>query len=908
MANHISSDQYEASQIKPFEADTLEPTRFGMIKYFSLFVHFFIWWIYARVMHEPTQVQEILAIPNEEPVVYLLATENKHDFLYFNDLCLKMRMPLAYVSNGGNKLKYSSLWRRFIGFFTKRRQRFSAAEIVEAISERRPVLLFLDQYGRHEREYSKVTEDVIDGMIQLCRRNPQMKIHLVPVGVIWERRAETYSHSPFNELYGTPTRPSSVRRFLSVIFSSLFSIFFQIGRPLCLIHHQILQSDAHPTANALRQQLRDDINCMHTQVNGPRIKPHQQLLREIIQSDEFRSELKAIALSTNETEEDLITEARKILEKSASKFSLVVVKLLSSALTPMWSIVYNGLYYDNERFNEIRELSKNNRLVFIPSHKSHVDYLVLSYLLFKHGVLPPHIVAGDNLNFSFIGGILRRGGAFFIKRSFRGEQLYTACIRHYIAKIMHEGYPVEFFIEGGRSRIGQVLQPKFGILRMIVQAAEAHPEMPVKIIPCAITYEKVIEDMAYKKEQDGAVKQKENITNLIRTTELLISRYGQIYVSFDDPIDLNEALNIVPGAPAPSEDEMVEKIDDMAFELMQRINRVSTITTSSLLSCALLDDTAQKQSIGRILDVVSFILSLLIERNALITPVLRNALAASRVSLMQLPSDSEDIPVPELPAETDSSSDLADARRVDKKAMIDTLRNPVNETLKLLEKNKTIQTSGKGDDVQIEIKSSKRMEISFYKNILLFALIDDIYVASAILSIHEENIQKSAVLERYHNISTLFSIEFSPTRSDAPFEDTLQRFVKRGWITISNGTIQINESCKSELITLYHCIAAHFESYNTVFKDFETFGEAQEESKYIANFLNSMKQNPNIHLPESCSKVLYSHAVTKLIELKCFEASYESSGRKYVKYIKKVADIPEAVRDLMVGMNAIGES
>ena len=543
--------------------------------------------------------------------------------------------------------------------------------------------------------------------------------------------------------------------------------------------------------------------------------------------------------------------------------------------------------------------------MFIPSHKSHIDYLVLSYLLFKHGVLPPHIVAGDNLNFSFIGGILRRGGAFFIKRSFKGEQLYTACIRHYIAKIMQEGYPVEFFIEGGRSRIGQVLQPKFGILRMIVQAVQAHPEMPVKIIPCAITYEKVIEDMAYKKEQDGGVKQKENITNLIRTTELLISRYGQIYVSFDDPIDLNEALHILPGEPAPSEDALVEKIDDMAFDLMQRINRASTITTSSLLSCALLDDTAQIQRIQKTLDVVSFILSLLIERNALITPVLRNALAASRVSLIQLPSEPEDNALPGDNKNADSTADSAEERKVDRQAMINTLRGPVNETLKLLEKNKTIQISGKDDEVQIEIKSSKRMEISFYKNILLFALIEDIYTSSALLSFHKPEVLRSDVLDRYHLISNLFSIEFSPSRNDDPFDDTLLRFVKRGWITLSDDKIHICESEIPEMVILYHCIAAHLESYHCVMKDFGSFGEPQEEAKYVSGLLNRMKLRSDIHLPESCSKVLYSHAVQKLIELKCFEASYESSGRKYVKYIKKIADIPDAMRELMEGLEKV---
>ena len=883
-SNHSNELPVVSRGSKSIQIDTMEPTRFGMLKKFSFIVRCFFLWLYERVVHETSQVQDVLSIPQDESIVYLLSTENKHDFLFLNDLCLKTGMPLAYTSNGRSTLRYSTLGRRFVGLFSHSKKKATPDELALAVVERRPILLYLNQFGLHERENRQITEETLDNIVKAAQTH-QIRVHFIPVGVIWERRAETYRHSKFNELYGTPTRPTSVRRFLSVM-PGVIQLFFQIGKPLCLIHHEILDLNKEYHGKELRLSLNDDIDRMHTQVNGPKVKPHQLLLREIIESDAFQMELKSISQSTGQSQEELVKEAHKILEKSASKFSLLMCKLFTTFFTPMWSFIYNGLYYDTEKFNEIRELSKTNRLVFIPSHKSHIDYLVLSILLFQHGVLPPHIAAGDNLNFFLVGSLLRRGGAFFIKRSFRGELLYTACIRYYIAKILEEGYPVEFFIEGGRSRTGQVLQPKFGILRMVAQAIQANPSMPVKIIPCAITYEKVIEDMGYKNEQAGGKKEKESFTHLIKTTKLLISKYGQIYVSFSDPIDLNQSLEILPDKPPVTEQQLTANIDKMAAELMMRINRSSTITISSLLSCALLNSRENKVLVDKLLDEAAFLLSLLIERRAQITPVLQTALAASRAALLPA-GNSEEMP----------AINGQNMHGVDLQILASRLSEPISETIRLFKQNGTVKSRGG----EVQVAPSDRLQLAFYKNIMLFALLDDIYLASSILSLSEEKRTKPELRHRFGLLMDLFSIEFSPVPIDEAFEQAVEWFRRRGWITLNDDEVHVEENAVIYLKKLWFCIAHHIDSYHFVFNHFSSLKEVIEEAKFNTNLLNLSKtpESDEMYLPESRSKVIYAHAIQKLQNIHCFEVFYEQGGRKSVKMLKKSANVPDEIMDLL---------
>jgi 1-acyl-sn-glycerol-3-phosphate acyltransferase len=124
----------------------------------------------------------------------------------------------------------------------------------------------------------------------------------------------------------------------------------------------------------------------------------------------------------------------------------------------------------------------------VPCHRSHVDYLLLSYVIYNENLALPYIAAGDNLNIPFIGRILRGGGAFFIRRSFKDNQLYTAVMRAYLYQLVKLGVPLEYFVEGGRSRTGRMLKPKLGMLGMTVEAYIKSQARPLAFVPVYIGY------------------------------------------------------------------------------------------------------------------------------------------------------------------------------------------------------------------------------------------------------------------------------------------------------------------------------------------------------------------------------------------------------------------------------------
>src|SRR5262249_15377184 len=153
--------------------------------------------------------------------------------------------------------------------------------------------------------------------------------------------------------------------------------------------------------------------------------------------------------------------------------------------------------------------------VLLPSHKSHLDYILLSYVFFENGLQCPLIAAGDNLAFWPAGPLLRRCGAFFIRRSFKGARLYTTLVDSYVRKVLREGYAIEFFIEGGRSRSGKLLPPKAGLLSMVTEAADgAHAD--VAYVPISIGYERVVEQRSYVHELSGGEKEKEDAGALLK--------------------------------------------------------------------------------------------------------------------------------------------------------------------------------------------------------------------------------------------------------------------------------------------------------------------------------------------------------------------------------------------------------
>ena len=263
-------------------------------------------------------------------------------------------------------------------------------------------------------------------------------------------------------------------------------------------------------------------------------------------------------------------------------------------LRAIWRRIYDAIIVDDADLERVRQAARKGPLVLVPSHRSHVDYLVMSQVMIQHGMLPPHIAAGDNLSFFPLGPILRRGGAFFLRRSFKGDVVYGAVFRAYVRRLFKEGLTQEFFIEGGRSRTGKTLPPKLGLLSMLVDAWLESREDDAVFVPCHIAYEKIVEATSYTKELGGAAKEKESAAGLVKAAGVLRGRYGKVFVTFDEPISLKDHMaqrglgrDDVANAGDGLDDVVRAATAGLGHRIVYGINRAALVTAMSVVCASL---------------------------------------------------------------------------------------------------------------------------------------------------------------------------------------------------------------------------------------------------------------------------------------------------------------------------------
>ncbi|EPN5697443.1 glycerol-3-phosphate 1-O-acyltransferase PlsB, partial [Cronobacter sakazakii] len=259
-----------------------------------------------------------------------------------------------------------------------------------------------------------------------------------------------------------------------------------------------------------------------------------------------------------------------------------------------WNRLYQGINVHNAE--RVRQLAHDgHEIVYVPCHRSHMDYLLLSYVLYHQGLVPPHIAAGINLNFWPAGPIFRRLGAFFIRRTFKGNKLYSTVFREYLGELFSRGYSVEYFVEGGRSRTGRLLDPKTGTLSMTIQAMLRGGTRPITLVPIYIGYEHVMEVGTYAKELRGATKEKESLLQMLRGLSKL-RNLGQGYVNFGEPLPLITFLNqhvpewrdAIDPIEAVRPAWLTPTVNEIAAQLMVRINNAGAANAMNLCCTALL--------------------------------------------------------------------------------------------------------------------------------------------------------------------------------------------------------------------------------------------------------------------------------------------------------------------------------
>ncbi|HAB73327.1 MAG TPA: glycerol-3-phosphate 1-O-acyltransferase, partial [Pantoea sp.] len=442
------------------------------------------------------------------PIMYVLPYDSKADLLTLRQQCLKHNLP----------------------------DPLSPLEIDGALLPRH---VFIHDGPRVFPHFGPNTESVkiFHEYLDLHRNNPQLDIQMLPVSVMFGR-------APGREVQGDDAphlrELNGVEKFFAIIWHGRDS--FVRFSPTVSLRWMATQ---HGTDKSIAQKLarvaRIHFARQRLAAVGPRLPARQDLFNKLLQSKAIEKAVEEEARSKKLSHEKAQQNAVEMMEEIAADFSYEAIRVTDRVMGWLWSRLYQGINVNGgERVRQLAE--DGHEIVYVPCHRSHMDYLLLSYVLYHQGLVPPHIAAGINLNFWPAGPIFRRLGAFFIRRTFKGNKLYATVFREYLGELFSRGYSVEYFVEGGRSRTGRLLDPKTGTLAMTLQAMLRGGKRPITLVPIYIGYEHVMEVGTYAKELRGAAKEKEGFMQMVRGLRKL-RNLGQGYVNFGEPLPLVNYLN-----------------------------------------------------------------------------------------------------------------------------------------------------------------------------------------------------------------------------------------------------------------------------------------------------------------------------------------------------------------------------
>ncbi len=317
-------------------------------------------------------------------------------------------------------------------------------------------------------------------------------------------------------------------------------------------------------------------------IRGNRYKVPKFVNEEILTRSEFRDGVLRVASATGMSPEVAFARARYYLREMAASHSPFLIDLIANAIHWVYRQGYGAILYDAEAVRDIATLGQEHPIVFLPSHRSNLDKLSLQYLLWENDMPPNHTAAGINMNFFPVGPLIRRTGSFFIRRSFKDNELYKYVVRSYLDYLVERRFPLEWYMEGGRSRSGKLLPPKYGMLGWVVESVQRGKSDDLYVIPASIAYDQIQDVADYASEAQGGQKKKESFGWAFSAVRSLRRRYGNIHIRFAEPLSVRKEI------PIGSDGEASLELQKLAFEVMYRISRVTPITPTSVVSIALL--------------------------------------------------------------------------------------------------------------------------------------------------------------------------------------------------------------------------------------------------------------------------------------------------------------------------------
>lgn len=761
-------------------------------------------WIYRRFFEhievDQAWAKRVREAEGRGTVLYVLRNLSFVDFLALDYLTKKLDLPQIRFANDLGLSVFEPRMGAEKGLLSVLRRERDPDRLRRAIDDGGSAALFLkrppallESSSRGKSEGDQLLRTVLEA--QRASKDP---ILLVPQVFVWTRSPDERKQSVVDTLFGPREWPGKIRTVTQFLLNWRF-VTLRAGEPLDVADFLRREGAADDAVlvRRLTYALLRRLERERQAVVGPTKKPADRLRDQVVRSPRLQKVIRDMAGEGEQERRVLAWRAMAMIKELEAEVDPNALRAMDAAFDATVTRMYSGFEIDEEGLERVRTASRDGSLVLLPSHKSHVDYILLTRL-FMHANMPvPLVAAGDNLAFFPLGPILRRGGAFFIRRSFRGDRLYGAVVDAYMRRLIIDGWPLEFFLEGARSRTGKLLPPKLGLLSIVVDAvlgANLTQERKVYFCPISIGYERVVEEREYVREITGGEKQKEDVRGLVKAVETTLGRYGRLNVQFGELLtieDVRAELGHREGELSPARRRAL--VTRLAYRVMNEINRVTAITPSALVAAALLTHAGRGIAHGDLVDACERLARILRGEGARFSPSLVVTVGEERVL---------------------RHGALAEACEMLQRAGNLEVHQP---GIPVGEKRGRARP---GPDAVYVVPDVARLSVDISKNLMVHFFVTRAMIATPLVALPgaHPSLPRAQLEERVQGLSRLFKHEFQ-FRADAPFEtiftETLEAMRADGELTVDGDDVRLAEEGEGRARALLHArmVRAFVEGY-----------------------------------------------------------------------------------------------
>jgi glycerol-3-phosphate O-acyltransferase len=708
---------------------------------------FFLSWVlyrlFKRAQLDKGAVEELKQLHRQGTVVYAIKYRGQLDFLLYHFRFRISRMPypkMAFDLNMSLVLPFSRLFRiiRYqVRYFLKNGHPPSPYEtgfFRKNMEEGVTSLICLVDPKSFSRRFIHEEKDNLSFLMEF-QENADRPIHIVPLLILYKKTPEKEFSKFFDIFFGYKDNPGTLRKIV-LFFRHNRKAVIDFGQPFDLKAFAEARNPGETlgeSVSAIRRELINRIDQQKRIILGPVMKSRQQVKEIVLTDPEIERTINEMATGKPKMLKRYRKKASEYFDEIAADYNIAYIQFFQIALRWFWKKMFEGIDVRDSEITALRESARKGVLIYVPSHKSHIDYLVLNYSLFEHHMHIPRVAAGKNLSFWPMGHMFRKSGAFFIRRTFRGARLYAGIFSRYIKALLAERHPLEFFIEGGRSRSGKLILPKVGFLSILVEAFQEGFCDDLFFVPVSISYDRILEEKSYIRELAGQKKERETFLQMMKARQFLKRKYGKIYIRFASPVSLKDYLNISWQPEQPLNKEL-------GLDIIRSINRISLVTPISLVAAAILARHRRGFTLPQIMESVELLLDSLERRDAPVASTLSDPENAIREALAVL----------------------------------------VHWKLLALE-----EAAGPNGEDYYTAEDDEKMELAYYKNSIIHFFVPGSFVAISLLAEKKNTLTREKMAEEYAFLNHLFKNEFVLERNqqiDAEVTLILQEFLDSGLV------------------------------------------------------------------------------------------------------------------------------